>query len=578
MPIELKDAPIAATGSSTARPLADHLATLPDALVTATGSTTARTLAARARDHGLSPEDFGGSTANANNSTAFQDAVDALELLGGGVLNVPPGTWRANFKVGSKITVRGHGRASILKAVAGSNAAVIEGDDFATLTGKTYAAGDINAGSNYINLENITIDGDKATQASGWGIRLWGRSYNWKNVIVQNCKSGGIWTEFTTHPGDSIEDALESYFTDIKTNNNDGNGWTYRGPHDSHITNFVTFKNLGYGFRNEGVAGGYNGGMSGNNWNAWMNTLTGLKFDYAVSALEHFHAASGPGGVGVDVSAAASYAQLIGGKLYTNGSVGAVLRGVGQRLEASIIDNDYAAVQLNGALLCIVDVSGVQYAGAVIDVVAEGGQNLVRAMVSTGGTGSLLRGSLRSDSLAALFDGWNGTGVFQDGPSHQIKATNLIARPAASFAIDAQAANAGTSVAVFRTSDGTAGMSIDSAGRLATTRAIMEATTAPTYGASVTINTIAANEHVITATNGTAFTISDPLYAAQAGQRLTVRIRNTSGGVLGAVTWGAAYKLAAWTSPANGFSRSIDFRYDGANWVEVSRTPADVPN
>lgn len=101
-----------------------------------------------------------------------------------------------------------------------------------------------------------------------------------------------------------------------------------------------------------------------------------------------------------------------------------------------------------------------------------------------------------------------------------------------------------------------------------------------TYSASMTPNAIAGNHFIITATNGTAFTINSPsnLAAAQTGQRFTIEIRNTSGGALGAATWNAAYKMSAWTNPANGFSRSIDFLFDGTNLIQVSQTGVDVPN
>jgi hypothetical protein len=101
--------------------------------------------------------------------------------------------------------------------------------------------------------------------------------------------------------------------------------------------------------------------------------------------------------------------------------------------------------------------------------------------------------------------------------------------------------------------------------------------TTPTYGASVAIDAKLGREYVIDATDGVAFTIANPTNAAQ-GLRVTIRVRNTSGGALGTITWGTAYKLAAWTSPATGYSRAIDFQYSGSAWIEVSRTPADVPN
>jgi len=99
----------------------------------------------------------------------------------------------------------------------------------------------------------------------------------------------------------------------------------------------------------------------------------------------------------------------------------------------------------------------------------------------------------------------------------------------------------------------------------------------PTYGATVTIDCGLATFFDIVANNGTAFTISNPLLAVT-GRRISVRVQNTSGGALGAVTWSSQYKMAAWTSPATGFSRTIDFQYDGTNWIEFSRTTVDVPN
>jgi hypothetical protein len=98
-----------------------------------------------------------------------------------------------------------------------------------------------------------------------------------------------------------------------------------------------------------------------------------------------------------------------------------------------------------------------------------------------------------------------------------------------------------------------------------------------TYSASMTADSALGNEFDITATNGTAFTINAPSHASD-GQRITFTIRNASGGALGAVTWSGIFKMSAWTQPGNANSRSIDFRYDGTNWVQISQTGVDVPN
>jgi hypothetical protein len=97
------------------------------------------------------------------------------------------------------------------------------------------------------------------------------------------------------------------------------------------------------------------------------------------------------------------------------------------------------------------------------------------------------------------------------------------------------------------------------------------------YSGSMTINAASGNEFDITASNGSAFTINAPTGMFD-GQRITITLRNTSGGALGAATWNAVFKMSAWTNPATGFSRSIDFKYNGTNWVQVSQTGVDVAN
>src|SRR6266478_5959458 len=89
--------------------------------------------------------------------------------------------------------------------------------------------------------------------------------------------------------------------------------------------------------------------------------------------------------------------------------------------------------------------------------------------------------------------------------------------------------------------------------------------TALAYSASMTPNLQSGQVFTITATNGTAFTINNPLNPLT-GARITEWIVNTSGGALGVGTFGGAYKLgAAWVQPATGFRRGIEFEYDGAN-------------
>lgn len=75
----------------------------------------------------------------------------------------------------------------------------------------------------------------------------------------------------------------------------------------------------------------------------------------------------------------------------------------------------------------------------------------------------------------------------------------------------------------------------------------------------------------------TNFTIATPS-SAVTQQTISIKVVNSSGGSLGTITWGADYRLSSWTNPATNYSRTIDFAFNGAAWVEKSRTPADVPN
>jgi hypothetical protein len=93
---------------------------------------------------------------------------------------------------------------------------------------------------------------------------------------------------------------------------------------------------------------------------------------------------------------------------------------------------------------------------------------------------------------------------------------------------------------------------------------------------TVTLDASLGDVRSLTVSTAGAVVIGAPTNPT-AGQEMTIEVRNTSGGAL-TLSWNAAFKLAAWTSPANTFGRSITFIYDGTNWKEVSRVSVDVPN
>lgn len=103
-----------------------------------------------------------------------------------------------------------------------------------------------------------------------------------------------------------------------------------------------------------------------------------------------------------------------------------------------------------------------------------------------------------------------------------------------------------------------------------------ETITVITYSATMATNAALGCFFKITATDTTAMTISNPTNATT-GQKITYLLYNGSGGTMGTITWGAAFKIATVTKPANATMRALQFIYDGTNWVEVNVNASDIP-
>lgn len=102
-----------------------------------------------------------------------------------------------------------------------------------------------------------------------------------------------------------------------------------------------------------------------------------------------------------------------------------------------------------------------------------------------------------------------------------------------------------------------------------------------TYGPSIAIDASLGNLFVVTITDAVAFVTAAPTNPPASGsQTITITYRNASGGAHGAGTFNAVFKTVAAPFPAiaNGNSRSVQFRWNGTNWVETFRSAADVAN
>lgn len=347
------------------------------------------------------------------NTTAIQAALDAANAAGGGVVFFPVGTFRSGtLTTYPKVTMRGAGvRATILKTANTTNGDLVRGLNFATLTGKAYAVGDMTLGAYLAQLEDMTIDGNKANNSSGYGVRIWGSKLRFKNLEVQNCKSGGIWTEFTTHDGiTSPDDLIEGQFVNIKTMLNDGHGWTFRGPHDSSIVNYVTEGNTGWGFRSEDSASSYNGSIAGGSsgWNSWANTLGGFFINTTaiVNGLEVGGVTTGD--IGLELGSASGSAKFTG--VLVNGcDVGIRARGDQHHFVAQVSNCTTDGFKIDGLGTSVAFLTGTGNQNG-INTVSEPTPNMIFATMNVGTGDTLYSGGAGSAFSTRFWIGIDGGG------------------------------------------------------------------------------------------------------------------------------------------------------------------------
>lgn len=99
--------------------------------------------------------------------------------------------------------------------------------------------------------------------------------------------------------------------------------------------------------------------------------------------------------------------------------------------------------------------------------------------------------------------------------------------------------------------------------------------------ATVTIDASRGNDFLLPLTTNVAFILGNPANTPPTGLGMLIRITisNISGGAHGAGTFDTLYKTsAAVAAIADTKNRTLCFRWNGTNWVEMWRTAADVSN
>jgi hypothetical protein len=238
-----------------------------------------------------------------------------------------------------KLDCAGSGQTTLLLK-NGANRDVVSQTNFAALTGQNSKFGLFRA-----EIHGFTIDGNKSNQTlASYGIRLYGHGLELNDVMVRNAYSDGIYTEWGVDSTFATPfDDLEGYFYGVRSAFNNGNGWTFRGPHDSDFVNVVLYQNGGWGLQVQ-TSATYNGNGHLANINSFLNTLGGI---YSNSSLDGSQVSATTGsGWGMLIDAGAGGHNLSVTEFA--GPVGLEVRAPSQIISGNVVNTTTAGLRLNG--------------------------------------------------------------------------------------------------------------------------------------------------------------------------------------------------------------------------------------
>lgn len=235
-----------------------------------------------------------------DDTAAINTCTAQVASGGGGVLFFPTGTYSVcsvSLNMNTNVIWLGSGHnATVIKACSTGSNDIVQTAGFSGLTGTNSPTGPFGWG-----IQDLKIDGNKAGRGGGNCLSVYGYNFTLFNVDFANCFADGIYSEWSTSatvPVAAGGESMEAHLINVRVFAAGTDGISWNGPHDSTMTNVLTFLNGHYGalFDNSAVHSG--GGTMLTNLHSYGNTSTGVEINANIyfSGLESEH----NGGVGVD--------------------------------------------------------------------------------------------------------------------------------------------------------------------------------------------------------------------------------------------------------------------------------------